>query len=39
VVVELKKEEDRLLGKAIRESEYRKAAKRMHYYNDGNFPF
>ena len=39
VVVELKKEEDRLLGKAIRESEYRKVAKRMHYYNDGNSTF
>jgi hypothetical protein len=28
---ELIKEEDKLLGQAIRESEYRKAAKKMHY--------
>ena len=28
---EIIKEEDKLLGQAIRESEYRKAAKKMHY--------
>ena len=31
VYEELIKEEDKLLGQAIRESEYRKVAKKMHY--------
>ena len=34
VTQELRKEEEKLLKKAIRESEYRKAAKRMHYFLD-----
>jgi hypothetical protein len=34
VTQELRKEEEKLLKQAIRESEYRKAAKRMHYFLD-----